>query len=260
MDCPASLPSEASSEQDYLKTSDVLLQALRSVEAEDLLGYQLTKVVLVGDTSDQARRYLKAFEAHGVQAEIYAPFSRARSNVNHIELLSEQLGERDALCNTLSTLRRHSVDHLRHWSALPLCFVLPEQTQQLADVAGALRLTHTDLSSSTWLIKPVGYQDGRRLRARQVSTASLSDSDLLHKTLSPILEQGRAVAQETLVRPLLASNGRSVLVRVFALVTSMVPLRAYVHHAGTAFQGTAQGTRTSDNAVRSQILAHARCL
>ncbi|XP_049273195.1 cadherin-like and PC-esterase domain-containing protein 1 [Rhipicephalus sanguineus] len=65
-----------------------------------------------------------------------------------------------------------------------------------------------------------------------------------------MLEQGRVVAQETLVRPLLASNGRSILVRVFALVTSMVPLRAYVHHAGTAFQGTAQGTRTSDTAIR----------
>ncbi|XP_075751060.1 cadherin-like and PC-esterase domain-containing protein 1 isoform X1 [Rhipicephalus microplus] len=270
-------PSEASSEQDYLKKSDVLLQALRIVEAEDL-GSRITKVLLVGDTSDQARRYLKAFEAHGVQAEIYAPLSRAgqykcdpstlwiclgpcgqlgkkcpsekRKKVNHVELLSEQLGERDALCNTLSILRRLSVNHLRQWSALPLCFVLPEQTQQFADVAGALRLTRTDPSSSNWLLKPVGVQDRRRHRARQVSTAALTDSDSLHKTLSPMLEQGRVVAQETPVRPLLASNGRSVLVRVFALVTSLVPLRAYVHHAGTAFQGTAQGPRRSDNKIR----------
>ncbi|KAH7938347.1 hypothetical protein HPB49_022731 [Dermacentor silvarum] len=214
-------PGEASSEQDYLKTSDVLLQALRSVEADDLLGSQFTKVVLVGDSSDQARRYLKAFEAHGVQTEIYTPASRAEQ-----------------------------VDNLRHWSALPLCFVLPEQTQQLTDVAGALGLTHADSSSSSWLIKPVGPQDRRRHRAKQVSTAALADSDLLHKTLSPLLEQGRVVAQQTLVRPLLASNGRSVLVRVFALVTSMVPLRAYVHLAGTAFQGTTQGTWTSDTKIR----------
>ncbi|XP_075552307.1 cadherin-like and PC-esterase domain-containing protein 1 isoform X3 [Dermacentor variabilis] len=271
-------PGEASSEQDYLKTSDVLLQALKSVEADDLLGSQFTKVVLVGDSSDQARRYLKAFEAHGVQTEIYPTTGRAeqakcdslalwiclgpcgqlrrkcpaekRRKVNHIELLSEQLGERDALCNTLSTLRRHSVDNRRHWSALPLCFVLPEQTQQLTDVAGALGLAHADSSSSSWLIKPVGPQDRRRHRSRQVSTAALADSDLLHKTLSPLLDQGRVVAQQTLVRPLLASNGRPVLVRVFALVTSMVPLRAYVHQAGTAFQGTAQGKWTSDTKIR----------
>ncbi|XP_077486913.1 cadherin-like and PC-esterase domain-containing protein 1 isoform X2 [Amblyomma americanum] len=259
---------EVTSGQDQLKTSDLLSQALKTVEEEDLRSSRFDKVVLVGDSQDQVLRYLKAFEALRVRTEIYSPGTdrsqlpscdsstlwiclgacgkpgrncraEGRRKENHFDSLDEQLGERDALCNTFSTLRRQSADSQR--SALPLCFVLPEQAQKLTDVASALALTQT--SAPSWLLRPVGSRMGRRVRATQVATAALTDAGLLQRTLSLIFDRGRAVAQQMLVHPLLASRGRPVLVRVFALVTSLVPLRAYIHQAGTAFQGTAmQGT------------------
>ncbi|XP_077540184.1 cadherin-like and PC-esterase domain-containing protein 1 [Haemaphysalis longicornis] len=260
---------------DYLRTSDVLLQALKAVEEEDLLASNSGKVILVGDSSDQTLRYRKAFEKHGFQTQVFTSTSspgrddcaieglwiclgtcgrpgrkchaERRTKVNRFGQLSEQLGERDALCNALNTLRKHG-DGTSRWSALPLCFVLPEQAQQLTDVAGAL----PDADQSTWLLRPVGSRDGRTPKARHVATTTLADSGLLQKTLSPLLERGRVVAEQMLDRPLLTSHGRPVLVRVFVLVTSLVPLRAYMHQAGNAFfQGAAvQGAKLGESVVR----------
>ncbi|KAG0415255.1 hypothetical protein HPB47_007588, partial [Ixodes persulcatus] len=137
--------------------------------------------------------------------------------VNRIPGLRNVLLRKDAFCNTMNDARK--IPAVMRQSLVPLCFVLPTQYQQFLNVADALGF------SAQWLLTPLapGGKDGGpeavdmfsplgRARIQQASTK-------------------RAVVQQALPSPLLV-HGQPVNVRVFVLVTSLSPLRAYVHAEG----------------------------
>ncbi|KAM7309236.1 cadherin-like and PC-esterase domain-containing protein 1 [Ixodes scapularis] len=137
--------------------------------------------------------------------------------VNRIPGLRNVLLRKDAFCNTMNDARK--IPAVMRQSLVPLCFVLPAQYQQFLNVADALGF------SAQWLLTPLapGGKDGGpeavdmfsplgRARIQQASTK-------------------RAVVQQALPSPLLV-HGQPVNVRVFVLVTSLSPLRAYVHAEG----------------------------
>ncbi|CAN7989448.1 unnamed protein product, partial [Ixodes hexagonus] len=137
--------------------------------------------------------------------------------VNRIPGLKNVLLRKDAFCNTMNDARK--IPAVMRQSLVPLCFVLPAQYQQFLNVADALGY------SAQWLLTPLapGGKDGGpeavdmfsplgRARIQQASTK-------------------RAVVQQALPSPLLV-YGQPVNVRVFVLVTSLFPLRAYVHTEG----------------------------
>ncbi|KAG0441948.1 hypothetical protein HPB47_015807 [Ixodes persulcatus] len=98
--------------------------------------------------------------------------------VDHHAPLSDQLGRADNLCNIVNTLRKYEADAPELWSFLPLCFVLPEQTQQLRDVADALGYS---LTSSGWQLKPVRSASKRQPKSQHISRATIADVGLLQK-------------------------------------------------------------------------------
>ncbi|GFY66241.1 cadherin-like and PC-esterase domain-containing protein 1 [Trichonephila inaurata madagascariensis] len=101
----------------------------------------------------------------------------------------------------------------------PPCFVLPVQYQEFVNVAEALGYT------SQWLLKPLTAVSGPRL-VDIFSPVGQAEIDEFSRR--------RAVAQQMVNNPF-AVFGQPVSIRLYVLVTSMLPLRAYVHSQGIVY-------------------------
>ncbi|KAH9381217.1 hypothetical protein HPB48_019860 [Haemaphysalis longicornis] len=104
-------------------------------------------------------------------------------------------------------------------SLVPLCFVLPSQYQQFVNVADALGY------SAHWLLTPLAPG------AKESAPEALDIFSPLGRARIQQASTRRAVVQQALSAPLLV-QGQPVSLRVFLLVTSLSPLRAYVHTEG----------------------------
>ncbi|CAN7983861.1 unnamed protein product [Ixodes pacificus] len=272
----STIPNGVGVDQKFLKTSQVLLDVLLGIEEDQLSRSRFDTVVISGNDSDVRLLFKKTLEAQGYKV-IQTFSTNALATVNcdsdvlwicmgtcseqqqsrqcniryhkmadHHAPLSDQLGRADNLCNIVNTLRKYEADAPELWSFLPLCFVLPEQTQQLRDVAEALGYS---LTSSGWQLKPVRYASKRQAKSQHISGATIADVGLLQKVLSPALLGGKVVAQQ-LPRRSLTVHGRPVTLRVWVLVTSLAPLRAHVHNHGTVlhmgYQKTFHSTTMSE--------------
>ncbi|KAL1453476.1 hypothetical protein MTO96_043798, partial [Rhipicephalus appendiculatus] len=131
--------------------------------------------------------------------------------VNKIPGLKNVLLKKDAFCNTMNDARK--IPGVMKASLVPLCFVLPTQYQQFVNVADALGY------SAHWMLTPLAPRSqGERPRGvGHLHSAGASTR--------------RAVIQQALSAPLLV-HGQPVSLRVFVLITSLSPLRAYVHTEG----------------------------
>lgn len=82
---------------------------------------------------------------------------------------------------------------------------------------------------------------------------------MLFFSLSPILSRGKGIVLQALNRPL-AVKGQPIILRVFVLVTSLAPLRVYVHRRETVFHGEPNRRdllrTTNQNTERSTTLNH----
>lgn len=106
----------------------------------------------------------------------------------------------------------------------PLCFLLPHQFQQFLDVADALGY------SAEWILKPISF--GGRLSGSGPQLVNIFSNEGRQKIKEYSLR--KAVLQQFVPNPLLIF-GRTVNLRLYVLITSLAPLRAYVHTEGLVY-------------------------
>ncbi|KAG0432181.1 hypothetical protein HPB47_021061 [Ixodes persulcatus] len=146
------------------------------IEEDQLSRSRFDTVLISGNDSDVRLLFKKTLEAQGYK--VIQTSSTNALGTDHHAPLSDQLGRADNLCNIVNTLRKYEADAPELWSFLPLCFVLPEQTQQLRDVADALGYS---LTSSGWQLKPVRSASKRQPKSQHISRATIADVGLLQK-------------------------------------------------------------------------------
>ncbi|KAL1439161.1 hypothetical protein MTO96_047440 [Rhipicephalus appendiculatus] len=137
--------------------------------------------------------------------------------VNKIPGLKNVLLKKDAFCNTMNDARK--IPGVMKASLVPLCFVLPTQYQQFVNVADALGY------SAHWMLTPLAPG------AKESAPEALDIFTPLGRARIQQASTRRAVIQQALSAPLLV-HGQPVSLRVFVLITSLSPLRAYVHTEG----------------------------
>ncbi|RWS03278.1 cadherin-like and PC-esterase domain-containing protein 1, partial [Dinothrombium tinctorium] len=106
----------------------------------------------------------------------------------------------------------------------PLCFVFPQQYQQFLDVADALGY------SAEWILKPVSV--GGRLSGNGLQIVNIFTNEGREKLKE--YSYKRAVVQQLIPNPLLIF-GSPINLRVYVLITSIAPLRAFVHSEGLVY-------------------------
>lgn len=106
----------------------------------------------------------------------------------------------------------------------PLCFVLPAQYQQFLDVSDALGY------SADWVLKPLAF--GGRLSGNAPQLLNIfakEGRDRLEEFATK-----KAIVQQFVANPLHAF-GQPVNLRFYLIITSIAPLRAYVHSKGLVY-------------------------
>lgn len=109
----------------------------------------------------------------------------------------------------------------------PLCFLLPVQYQQFLDVSDALGF------DADWVLKPLQSipHDGRShdYQPHKVEIFSREGKDKLREFVSK-----KGIVQQLLPNPLLV-YGQPVNLQLYLLVTSIEPLRVFVHSKGLVY-------------------------
>lgn len=138
--------------------------------------------------------------------------------VNRIPGVRNVLWQKDSLCVTTNAAKRLS--SLQDMQPAPTCFVLPSQYQEFVNVAEALGYT------SQWILKP---QTQAFTGLRLVDVFSPVGQAQIDE-----FSRRRAVAQQLVSNPFTVF-GQPVSIRLYVLVTSLLPLRAYVHSQGIVY-------------------------
>ncbi|XP_064476026.1 cadherin-like and PC-esterase domain-containing protein 1 isoform X2 [Ornithodoros turicata] len=254
------LNNTAGEARENLKGTGVLLRVLQAIEEKTLAKKAFDSVVMIGDAADVPDPYVNAFQQLNIKVlqRFEMPQGRNGSNALYVCLSASEdpehpcyyessdrnshrkilgypsvvhlLGRKNYLCNTMNELRKYTVQ-FPELGELPLCFVLPDQLQQFRDVSEALAPT------TSWIVKPIGdRQSAKPLDYSAPTTArarrQASTFHILHR---------RAVAQEAVNNPFVV-QGRTLSARVFLLLTSLTPLRAFVHRRGLVFHKLASKT------------------
>lgn len=105
----------------------------------------------------------------------------------------------------------------------PLCFLLPAQYQQFIDVSDALGF------NADWVLKPLQSLPGDRshdYQPRKIEIFSKEGKDKLREFVTK-----KGIVQQLLSNPLLV-YGQPVDLQLYLLVTSIEPLRVFVHSKG----------------------------
>ncbi|CAG2100173.1 unnamed protein product [Medioppia subpectinata] len=162
--------------------------------------------------------------------------------VNRIPGLRNLLWKRDTFCSTMTEARK--VHLIMKNPVTPLCFLMPNQFQQFVDVAEALGY------SAEWLLKPIsigGHTPGNGPQMINIFTNEGRDR-LREYNIK------RAVIQQYVANPL-HIFGQPVNLRLYVIVTSMAPLRAYVHSEGLVFHRYEQNKNFKKIPGRTWILS-----
>ncbi|XP_054163074.1 cadherin-like and PC-esterase domain-containing protein 1 [Oppia nitens] len=150
--------------------------------------------------------------------QMLRPFQK----VNRIPGLRNLLWKRDTFCTTMSEARK--VHLIMKNPVTPLCFVMPNQFQQFVDVAEAMGY------SAEWLLKPITI--GSHVSGNGPQLINIFTNEGRNKLREYNIK--KAVIQQYVANPLLVF-GQPVNLRLYVIVTSMAPLRAYVHSEGLVF-------------------------
>ncbi|GAB6029952.1 cadherin-like and PC-esterase domain containing 1 [Chamberlinius hualienensis] len=145
----------------------------------------------------------------------FYPNLETHQKINRILGIRNLLWSVEGLCNTLNEARQISVLRRRYLS--PICFQLPEQYEQFLSVADALG------EDSKWIVKHPNSNSPPELLPTidQKVQTFLKQYDSLH----PV------IVQQLFPNPLLIF-GSPLSVRVYVLVTSVLPLRAHLFNEG----------------------------
>ncbi|XP_076363548.1 putative tubulin polyglutamylase ttll-9 [Tachypleus tridentatus] len=139
--------------------------------------------------------------------------------INRIPGIQGFLWKKEAFCSTVMKGKQLSAS-LRQQS-VPLCFSLPEQRQQFQEVAQAFG------PSARWFLKSVSSVD--RIGPKQLDIFSPEGQKDLENS-----EYRRAIVQEVVLNQL-KIFGQPVSLSLYVLVTSLSPLRAYLHSEGLVY-------------------------
>ncbi|OHT01317.1 Tubulin-tyrosine ligase family protein [Tritrichomonas foetus] len=119
------------------------------------------------------------------------------------------IGRKDQFHKRMTELRNRAGQNFA--SFYPKSFLLPEDS---------IRLQKSWKKKALWIIKPVASSRGRGIRV------------LSSRSMKPPQKSGKIV-QHYISRPLLIT-GRKFDIRIYALVTSVAPIRIYMHKSGLA--------------------------
>lgn len=158
--------------------------------------------------------------------------------VNHLPGITSVLWNKRTLCETMATYRY--IPALQRSQLSPLCFTLPGQYDSFLTTASSLG------PRVSWVAKS-GNTSGN------VQLLQLADHH--HLVNMHRLSQESAVVQQYIENPLLL-HGAPFSLRVYVLVTSVVPLRAYIHSEGTVQQHYDHQRHFQKVAGRMWTLAH----
>ncbi|XP_076333149.1 cadherin-like and PC-esterase domain-containing protein 1 isoform X1 [Tachypleus tridentatus] len=139
--------------------------------------------------------------------------------INRIPGIRGRLWKKEAFCSTImkgkqlsATLRKQPV---------PLCFSLPEQRHQFQEVA------HAFGTSAQWILKSVSSVEKSGPKLLDIFTLE-GQQELLNS------ERRKAVVQQVVPNQLKVF-GQPISLRLYVLVTSLSPLRAYLHSEGLVY-------------------------
>eukprot|EP00510_Aplanochytrium_minuta_P002754 CAMPEP_0184018130 /NCGR_PEP_ID=MMETSP0954-20121128/7964_1 /TAXON_ID=627963 /ORGANISM="Aplanochytrium sp, Strain PBS07" /LENGTH=568 /DNA_ID=CAMNT_0026299529 /DNA_START=65 /DNA_END=1768 /DNA_ORIENTATION=+ len=149
----------------------------------------------------------------------YKLLESAKGNTNRIFGSKEIWSTKLSYCSTLRESLRATTEEGREWigSFTFMCWILPTNFAALeADIAS---------SNGKYIVKPAAAQAGEGIYLHDVSTMGLKGLKGRVMRLNP------AVVQPYLSNPLLI-NKKKWDMRIYVTVTSVVPLRAYMHSKG----------------------------
>ncbi|XP_041457826.1 cadherin-like and PC-esterase domain-containing protein 1 isoform X1 [Lytechinus variegatus] len=135
--------------------------------------------------------------------------------INRIPGMKDVLWRKDAFCYTTNEARK--IPSVRRSDVAPMCWVLPAQFDEFMMTADAMG------SDVRWVFKPTkgGIQVLQPTRDKDYERIKQYRSE-------------RAVVQQYIPNPLLIF-GSPINIRAYVLVTSINPLRAYIHSQGLVF-------------------------
>ncbi|KAI1278749.1 Cadherin-like and PC-esterase domain-containing protein 1 [Halotydeus destructor] len=141
---------------------------------------------------------------------------KSTQKVNRIPELEELFKSKSAFCSTMNEAK--GIFELMRQPLSPSCFLLPEQYERFVDVAEALG------KSTQWILK--SEPESGHSFSRVLDFSSRRDREFLRHFVTR-----KAIVQKLITDPL-AMFGQAVSLRLFVLVTSLNPVRAYVHQQG----------------------------
>ncbi|XP_076333251.1 cadherin-like and PC-esterase domain-containing protein 1 isoform X2 [Tachypleus tridentatus] len=154
---------------------------------------------------------------HCLQRKEMEQLSQAQK-VNRIPGLQGILWKKEAFCSTI--MKGKQLSATMRQLPVPLCFSLPEQRQQFQEVAQAFG------TSAQWILKTVSSVDKSGPKLLDIFTQE-GQRDLENEHRRVIIQQ--------LIPNQLKVFGQPVSLRLYILVTSLSPLRAYLHSDGLLY-------------------------
>lgn len=126
----------------------------------------------------------------------------------------------------------------------PLCFLLPAQYQQFLDVSDALGF------GTDWILKPIqsipGSESSSQNHPERLDIFSKEGKDKLR-----MFATRHGIIQQLVSSPLLV-YGQPVNLQFFLLVTSIEPLRVFVHSKGLVYHRSSSNQTCDFQKVRKQ--------
>eukprot|EP00854_Cymbomonas_tetramitiformis_P011097 gene11097-13114_t len=173
-------------------------------------------------------------ECSGVPSSVWrwpAGFTTLRQGqwTNHVPGISELSG-RDRLYRNLRVMAER---HGPHFQVMPETYLLPEEAPALQAAASLVRAPTTrhapanEGASNLWLLKNLTVADGQQVMFGQdkVMVQGNTQAPWPEQVKEPFLAQ-RYVSDPYLL------HGRKFTIRLYLLITSVHPLRLYVHEEG----------------------------
>ncbi|KAI0234441.1 Cadherin-like and PC-esterase domain-containing protein 1 [Lamellibrachia satsuma] len=165
---------------------------------------------------------------------------RPWQKVNHVPGIMSVLWNKRTLCETMATHR--DIPALQRSQLSPLCFTLPGQYDSFLSTASSLG------PQVSWVSK----RDNTSSSVQLLQSAGRSHPVNMHR-----LSQESGVVQQYIDNPLLL-HGEPFSLRVYVLVTSVAPLRAYIHSEGIVQQRYGHQRHFQKVAGRTWTLDHLR--
>mmetsp|Transcript_24485 Transcript_24485/g.29909 ORF Transcript_24485/g.29909 Transcript_24485/m.29909 type:complete len:644 (-) Transcript_24485:122-2053(-) len=170
--------------------------------------------------------YYEAFDAwmcllkyYCFNKETYIRLESSQGMTNRVLGSKEIWSTKISYCSTLREALRATTKEGRNWigTFTFMCWVLPTNYPALQN--------DTLISNGKYIVKPAAAQAGQGIYLHDVKTHGLKGLD------GKVMRKNPAVVQPYLTNPYLI-NGKKWDMRIYVAVTSVTPLRAYMHSEG----------------------------